>query len=295
MSLLPSQNQIPDHSILDINGKQTYLGNQYICSVLPFITTQSETPIILLQNPTTLVANPKSIFQNVKKLTCLSASLYAYFKFYFNPTLNTYGIQTVKFRADSGGNLNNTYFLLYDAQGNEYYVWFNINSAGTDPMVPGATGIQITGATGASATTLGGAAATAIQAVNSGGSFTASNSSGTVTITNVVGGTFKVAVDSVAAPTSFTFQVTGGLGNKFTPINLRPASQLTSIANCYTIGNFGVSSNGTYLANLASSNFVPDVSSVIEILDPGQTLLVTVQTNESSGINIAAELLWYEI
>ncbi len=74
-------------------------------------------------------------------------------------------IQDVTCAADTSGSRNNTYFVFYTA-GNlhGYYVWFNINAAGTDPAVAGLTGIEVAGATGATATTLAGAARTAIAA-----------------------------------------------------------------------------------------------------------------------------------
>ena len=39
--------------------------------------------------------------------------------------------------------LNDTYFLL-ESVSTEYYVWYNVNSAGTDPALPGKTGIEVT-------------------------------------------------------------------------------------------------------------------------------------------------------
>lgn len=115
------------------------------------------------------------------------------------------------FVADSGGSLNNTYFLISSPTVN-YYVWFNINSAGTDPALSGKTGIAVAGATGASAATLATAARTAIAAVGSSAVFSTGGSSATVTITNLVGGKVTNIADG-AAPTSFTFSTpTPGVG-----------------------------------------------------------------------------------
>lgn len=67
--------------------------------------------------------------------------------------------------ADTAGSKNNTYWVFYTA-GNlrGYYVWYNINSAGTDPAVSGLTGIEVDGATGATAATLATASIAAINA-----------------------------------------------------------------------------------------------------------------------------------
>lgn len=46
--------------------------------------------------------------------------------------------------ADSGGSLNNTYFVLY-SENNEskYHVWYNVDNLGTDPAPVGSIGIEI--------------------------------------------------------------------------------------------------------------------------------------------------------
>lgn len=104
--------------------------------------------------------------------------------------------------ADVAGSLNSTYFLLSNANNAiNYYVWFNINSAGVDPAIAGKTGIAVAGATNASANALAAAINTAINLL--GVSFTSIVSTNNVTITNVATGPSTVAVDG-AAPTGFT-------------------------------------------------------------------------------------------
>lgn len=121
------------------------------------------------------------------------------------------GVQTVALVADVSGSLNNKYFLLSSGTNSHlYYVWFNINSAGTDPAIAGRTGIEVDGATNASAATLGAAMATAIAAAGSSNDFTTSGTS-TVTITNKVAGPYTPASDGTAA-TGFTFNVTTPTG-----------------------------------------------------------------------------------
>lgn len=117
------------------------------------------------------------------------------------------GVQTVALIADVSGSLNSKYFLLNSGNDtNKYYVWFNINSAGVDPLIAGRTGVPITGTTNASAATLGTAVASAVAALNSTNDFTTSGTS-TATITNKVAGGFARMVDGTAA-TGFTFGLT---------------------------------------------------------------------------------------
>ena len=80
-------------------------------------------------------------------------------------------------------------------------------------------------------------------------------------------------------------------GTALAASNLRSASTFTSVASVYTIPT--VSANGTYLALLASANYVPDISNVLTITDPGQSLLMTVQVSATSAV--AIEFSWYEI
>lgn len=116
--------------------------------------------------------------------------------------------------ADVSGSLNNTYFLLSsintttNAQKN-FYVWFNINSAGTDPAIAGATAIPITGATNVNAATLATSINTALNALTS--DFTSTRATATLTITNVNPGNATKAADG-AVPTGFAITTpTAGL------------------------------------------------------------------------------------
>lgn len=106
--------------------------------------------------------------------------------------------------ADTAGSLNSKYFLIDGADGNDWYVWYNINAAGVDPAISGRTGIVVAGATGASANTLATATRTALAACTS--------------ITTIGGATNNVsfvqdtaghgAVTDGAAPTGFTITYT---------------------------------------------------------------------------------------
>ncbi len=80
-------------------------------------------------------------------------------------TVPSVEISDVTLAGDTSGSRNNTYWT-FNTAGDlySYYVWYNINAAGTDPAVSGKTGIEVAGATGASATTLATATRAAILA-----------------------------------------------------------------------------------------------------------------------------------
>ncbi len=135
-------------------------------------------------------------------------------------------VQNVATVADSSGSLNNTYFIYYTA-GNLYgfYIWFNINSAGTDPAPTGGLqaagallGIQVAGATNISAANL---ATAIITAMNANATFAlyakaSAGASGHVVISNIPYGTATAAADSVSAAPGFTYSVTAA-GSYGTP------------------------------------------------------------------------------
>lgn len=58
-------------------------------------------------------------------------------------------VTRVTFVADVSGSLNNTYFLMASPTV-DYYIWYNVNSAGVDPA-PGGTGFVVNIPTGATA------------------------------------------------------------------------------------------------------------------------------------------------
>lgn len=95
--------------------------------------------------------------------------------------------------ADVSGSLNNKYFYIYNAlDAIPYYVWFNVNSAGTAPAPSGKTAVEIAIATNATAATVATAVAAALDAL---AGFIASAASGVVTCTNAVVGYASDAVD----------------------------------------------------------------------------------------------------
>lgn len=117
----------------------------------------------------------------------------------------------VTFVADSSGSLNSTYFTFNgDGDVHQYYVWFNINSAGVDPAPTGRTGIEVDGATNATAATLATAAIAAVAASSAATYVTASaGASGHMILTNKGYGTATDAANGTASP-GFSYSVTQG-------------------------------------------------------------------------------------
>lgn len=83
-----------------------------------------------------------------------------------------------------------------------------------------------------------------------------------------------------------------GAGTAKTPINLRTGSATTSVATIATLPS--VSANGTLYQMLASQPFSPDLSSVLAIIDPGKSLLITAQATATATTAIQ-EISWWEL
>lgn len=111
-------------------------------------------------------------------------------------------VSSVTAVADVAGSLNNKYFLISSPSVN-YYVWYNINSAGVDPAVAGRTPLEVAAATGATAA----AVATATRAVlDAHAAFVCPAPVGAVmTVTNAVAG---AAPDTAAGNSGFTVGTT---------------------------------------------------------------------------------------
>lgn len=110
-------------------------------------------------------------------------------------------IETV---ADVASSLNDTYFL-YNTPSQGYYVWINVNAAGTDPMVGGLVGIEVAVAVNATANDVATAVAAAMNAVAGIG---ASAVADLVTAINDADGLSANAIDSIGDPTGFIIVVT---------------------------------------------------------------------------------------
>lgn len=86
-----------------------------------------------------------------------------------------------------------------------------------------------------------------------------------------------------------------GNGTAATPVNMRPAYSTTSSLSCFT--GPSASANGTLLG-LTGSLGLSDESDALFVIDPGFSILVTVQAPGASGgstVDVFVKSLWYEI
>lgn len=87
--------QVPEHAIYDFFNKQVYLGNQHLYAANTAVTGTAENAIYLLSNPTVPTSafpnNYKSLFVNLRKFTCATATQSAIVRFYVSPTISSAG------------------------------------------------------------------------------------------------------------------------------------------------------------------------------------------------------------
>lgn len=109
MALTPlTQYQVAENSILDVNARQAFLGNQY--SLPPTgksLTNTVETAAIVLKNP---AGSGKSMFIFQRAFMTDNNSLI--FRYYLNPTLNVPGSTTAAVNMRSG-SANTSISLCY--------------------------------------------------------------------------------------------------------------------------------------------------------------------------------------
>lgn len=123
------------------------------------------------------------------------------------PMLVTFGedvmqTENITCVADSAGSLNNKYWLVYNAAGTKFYVWYNVNSAGSDPLVSGGTAAPVALSTNATAAAVATATAAVVTALT-GLDCTADGA--VCTVVNTAAGYAKPAHEGAAA-TGFSFQ-----------------------------------------------------------------------------------------
>lgn len=300
MSFAVPPTQIPDKAILDLFGRQAYLGNEFSASS-GYVTqpTITENPYLYLKNPST---NTKSAFIHKLEWTFGGSVGLVLGRSYLNPTVSSNGLSTspVNARPSSGvsstissftspviaagtkqtstittvadvaGSLNNKYFFItgfnttFQSVDN-FYVWFNVSSTGTDPMIPNRMGIEVDISTGATANAVATALATALNS---------SDFSAPAPVANVVSVTVLVAG---SAP--FPADSTGGTKTNFV----------------FTNGTPGSTNFGTVLSFTGASAGTTAVSNNLIVLDPGNSILLTVLVPNSSNQPIASSAYWYEI
>lgn len=107
---LPTASQVPDHSLLDINGRQTYLGNTFILPGNPngvTLSDMTETNIALITNPAT---SKKSLFLFQRKLASTDTVIV---RFYLNPTVSNHGTPATPINLRFA-NTNTSSSLVYN-------------------------------------------------------------------------------------------------------------------------------------------------------------------------------------
>lgn len=115
---------------------------------------------------------------------------------------DTAQVETITTVADVASSLNNKYFMLHTPAGAKYYVWMNVNSAGTDPAIAGATEVEIAIPTASTAAAVATAIQTALDALTP---FIATVSQNVVSITHSTIGPVQGAHDGIT--TGFTFDI----------------------------------------------------------------------------------------
>lgn len=89
MSTVNTNVQIPSESILDLFGKQTYLGNSFtVTTDSVALADTAEHPVLYVANAST---NTKTLFNYVRALNCPDPAGTIIYRVYFNPTTVTAG------------------------------------------------------------------------------------------------------------------------------------------------------------------------------------------------------------
>lgn len=126
-------------------------------------------------------------------------------------------VTTVLCEADTLGSLNDKYWTLSSTT-IDYYVWYNVNTAGALAPIAGKTAIEVALSTDASIADVGDATQAAIHAIGGAGVvFTATDDdAGLITITNTVVGAVTIAADGDTGWTdAWTVTTTGAIVNEF--------------------------------------------------------------------------------
>lgn len=126
-------------------------------------------------------------------------------------------ITEITVRADVGGDLNNKHFHIWAANNaTAFTVWFNVNSAGSDPNIPFTTSIEVAVATNATGEDVADALVIALEADAAFTTATASDATNVAVVTNASdgGSTFPTpgwahtVNQQNAHDAGFTFEVT---------------------------------------------------------------------------------------
>lgn len=146
------------------------------------------------------------------------SSKYRIIEFPINVSLpkGTTKVQTIQCLANTSSSLNDKYFLFDNpGSGYMYYIWYNANSAGTDPEIINRTGIEVTLTTDDTSSEVATATSTSMDAAIQ---ISTTVSTDTVTATCDTSGPANNIIDGTVA-TGFTFNIItegGGFTNIYT-------------------------------------------------------------------------------
>lgn len=298
-SSLNNGNQIAEKSILDIFGRQTYLGNSFFLPVGGItLASATEFPLALISCPSTA---SKALFLNRLAISASGATTIKSYlgatatytgpavvpgkerpgiaatsvaACYFNPVVAAAIAKKRRLVFSQAGSFYDVVgtakaIQIFDYYSVAHFFWFNVTdgpNTQTAPVLSG-TGHQVDVALASTAAQVATAFYNSVVAITA--NFTAVNSpSGTVDVTNVHAGN-PPASDSVTGTAAALSTVTAG-------VNVGGAS---------------------YVSSLSTVNGVTAQSSRLSILDPGQSLLLTAvcPTAGSADVTIYPEIEWYEI
>jgi hypothetical protein len=199
-------------------------------------------------------------------------------------------VDTIECVADVSSSLNNTYFFI-SSPTVDYYVWFNIGGAGTDPAIPGRTGIEVSVAVNASVILVSSAVAAALTAVT--GVFVATSSLVNNTYFFIASPTVKYYVWFNVGGAGTDPALTGMTGIM---VSIAPNSSATAVAAAISAALAALTSvftsssslavasytdvvGGATLAPLAPGNTGYAVATTVIGLAPGSNASVTINNN----------------
>ena len=105
--------------------------------------------------------------------------------------------------ADVSSSLNNKYWLVYNAAGTKFYVWYNVGGAGSDPAVSGGTAAAVALTANDTATAVATATAAVVTALTG---LDCTSDGAVLTVVNTSAGYAKPSHEGAAA-SGFTFEV----------------------------------------------------------------------------------------
>lgn len=203
----------------------------------------------------------------------------AYYVWYKVNTPAVAQVEEITCVADVGGSLNDTYFLIDNVGGPNYYVWYNVGGSGTDPMIPGRTGVQVNLLSGATDDTVASNTSSALNGI-SGAPFGTTDTLNVIEITHNNPGAIGDATNGTSSP-GFSYSVIVNGANAFSTTdpavadrtgisvvvnpfdpNSVVASNTRDSLNSVPVDFFATSSGNVVTVTLTSPGYTTDASDV---------------------------------